>query len=63
MAGATTLDQVLSGLALEGDLFERLPAGRVWCYACGHRCLIPPGPRDICTVRWNEDGRLNANRS
>jgi pyruvate formate lyase activating enzyme len=51
MAGATTLDQALSGLTREGDLFERLPAGRVWCYACGHRCLIPPGQRDICKVR------------
>jgi pyruvate formate lyase activating enzyme len=58
MAGATTLDQVLSGLAREGELFERLPGGRVRCYACGHRCLIPPGPRGICKVRWNEDGRL-----
>ena len=58
MAGATTLDQVLSGLAREGELFERLPGGRVRCHACGHRCLIPPGQRGVCKVRWNEDGRL-----
>ena len=32
MAGATTLDQVLSGLARAGELFERLPGGRVPCY-------------------------------
>ena len=58
MAGATTLDQVLSRLAREGELFERLPGGRARCYACGHRCLIPPGQRGICKVRWNDDGRL-----
>lgn len=62
-AGATTLDQGLSGLAREGALFERLPGDRVRCDACGHRCLIPPGQRGICKVRWNEDGRLSANRS
>src|SRR5207245_3403919 len=31
---------------------------RVRCYACGHRCLIPPGQRGVCKVRWNDDGRL-----
>src|SRR5712692_4067309 len=54
----TALEQVLSRLAREGELYERLPADRVHCYACGHRCLIPPGQRGICKVRWNEDGRL-----
>jgi hypothetical protein len=63
MAGTTTLDHVLSGLAREGALLERLPGGRVRCYACGHRCLIPPGQRGICKLRGNEDGRLSANRS
>jgi pyruvate formate lyase activating enzyme len=63
MAGATTLDHVLSGLAREGELFERLLGGRVRCYSCGHRCLMLPGPRGICKVLWNEDGRLSANRS
>jgi pyruvate formate lyase activating enzyme len=55
---ATALEQVLSRLAREGELYERLPADRVHCYACGHRCLIPPGQRGVCKVRWNEDGRL-----
>ena len=58
MTDATTLDQVLSELAREGELFERLPGGRVRCHACGHRCLIPPGQRGVCKVRWNDDGRL-----
>ena len=54
----TALADVLSRLAREGELYERLPEGRVRCYACGHRCLIPPGQRGVCKVRWNDDGRL-----
>ncbi len=53
-----TLDQVLARLAREGELYERLPEGRLRCHACGHRCLILPGQRGICKVRWNEGGRL-----
>ena len=59
MAGASlSLEQVLSRLARVGDLYEPLPEGRIRCVACGHRCLIPPGQRGICKVRWNERGRL-----
>lgn len=54
----TTLDELLGRLAREGELYERLPEQRVRCYACGNRCVIPPGQRGICKVRWNEDGRL-----
>jgi pyruvate formate lyase activating enzyme len=57
MAG-TTLEQTLSRLAREGELYERLPGDRLRCYACGHRCLILSGQRGVCKVRWNEDGRL-----
>jgi pyruvate formate lyase activating enzyme len=52
------LEQVLSRLAREGELYERLPEGRVRCIACGHRCVIAPDQRGICKVRWNEGGRL-----
>jgi pyruvate formate lyase activating enzyme len=52
------LEQVLSRLACEGKLYEPLSEGRLRCYACGHRCLIPSGQRGICKVRWNEGGRL-----
>ncbi|MFQ5830618.1 MAG: radical SAM protein, partial [Candidatus Methylomirabilia bacterium] len=58
MAKSLTLEQVLSRLAREGELYEKLPEGRLRCYACGHRCLIPSGQKGICKVRWNEDGRL-----
>mgnify|MGYP001586354907 CR=1 FL=1 len=54
----TALVDALRYLAREGELYERLGEGRVRCYACGHRCLIPPGQRGVCRVRWNEDGRL-----
>jgi hypothetical protein len=54
----TTLEKLLGGLAREGELYERLPEQRVRCFACGHRCVIPPGQRGICKVRWNESGRL-----
>src|SRR3989441_9928614 len=58
MGAVTALTDVLSRLAREGELYERLPESRVRCYACGHRCLIPPGQRGVCKVRWNDDGRL-----
>jgi pyruvate formate lyase activating enzyme len=58
MAAGVTLEQTLSRLTREGELYERLPEGRVRCYACGHRCLILPGQKGICKVRYNEDGRL-----
>jgi pyruvate formate lyase activating enzyme len=55
---ATPLAETLAGRAREGQLYERLPSQRLRCYACAHRCLIPPGQRGICKVRWNEGGRL-----
>jgi hypothetical protein len=63
MINAPTLDQVLSGMGREGVLFERLPGRRLRSYACGHRYRIPPARSGIGKVRWNEDGRLRANRS
>ncbi len=53
-----TLEQRLAELAREGELYQRQAGGRVRCHACGHRCLILPGQRGVCKVRWNEDGRL-----
>jgi pyruvate formate lyase activating enzyme len=35
-----------------------LGADRVQCVACAHRCVIGPGRRGICKVRWNEQGSL-----
>jgi len=55
---AVALEQTLSRLTREGELYEQLPEQRVRCYACGHRCLILPGQKGICKVRYNEAGRL-----
>jgi pyruvate formate lyase activating enzyme len=59
MAGeGQTLARVLARHTREGELYERLENGRVRCFACGHRCLIPPGRDGICRVRFNEAGTL-----
>ncbi|SNB59656.1 AmmeMemoRadiSam system radical SAM enzyme [Thermoflexus hugenholtzii] len=58
MAEVRTLAEVLDALTRPGELYERLPDGSVRCYACGHRCLIRPGRRGICQVRFNRDGTL-----
>ncbi len=36
----------------------RAEDGKVRCLACGHRCLIAPGRRGVCKVRFNRDGEL-----
>ena len=53
-----SLAQLIDPRTREGELWEPLPEGRLRCYACGHRCVIPPGQRGICKVRYNTDGRL-----
>ena len=53
-----TLEEVIDSHTTEGQLYERLEAGRVRCYACGHRCLIPKDRRGICRVRFNRDSIL-----
>jgi pyruvate formate lyase activating enzyme len=54
----TPLAELLARRTREGDLYEKLPGDRVRCYACGHRCLIPPGFDGVCRVRFNEGGVL-----
>jgi pyruvate formate lyase activating enzyme len=51
-------EKILAAHTRQGDLFTSLPGGRVQCYACGHRCKIPPGKEGICKVRFNRDGVL-----
>jgi pyruvate formate lyase activating enzyme len=53
-----TLAQLIDPRTREGELWEPLAQGRVRCVACGHRCVIPPGQRGVCRVRFNEGGRL-----
>jgi pyruvate formate lyase activating enzyme len=55
---ASPLGERLARLTVPGQLYEALPQERVRCFACGHRCLIPPGHDGICRVRFNEGGVL-----
>lgn len=50
--------EMLDALTVEGELFTAEADGAVRCLACGHRCLIRPGKRGICQVRFNEGGKL-----
>lgn len=54
----TTLADLLDSMTVEGELYKHLPNGDVRCTACGHRCLIRPGRRGICKVRFNREGVL-----
>ena len=56
--GAASMAQVLDARVREGELVEKLDGGAVRCFACGHRCLVKPGRRGICKVRFNRDGTL-----
>jgi len=57
-ATTSPLASRLARLTREGELYQKLDAGRVRCFACGHRCLIPPGRDGICRVRFNQQGVL-----
>lgn len=52
-----SLAAVLDQHTADGVLWH-VEDGRVRCVACGHRCLIAPGRRGICKVRFNDAGRL-----
>ncbi|HEV2378581.1 MAG TPA: AmmeMemoRadiSam system radical SAM enzyme [Terriglobia bacterium] len=53
-----SLKQVLQRNVREGELYEKLDRDWVRCFACGHRCRIPPGQVGVCKVRFNEGGKL-----
>lgn len=51
------LAEVLDGYVKEGDLWVK-EKHALRCVACGHRCVILPGFRGICKVRFHADGKL-----
>lgn len=53
-----SLRNQLDALTADGDLAVARADGALTCLACGHRCLIRPGRRGICQVRFNAAGRL-----
>lgn len=48
----------LDSMTRPAQLVERLGDNAVCCLACGHRCVIKPGKRGVCQVRFNEGGSL-----
>ena len=55
-----TLAEQLARQTREAELYRPLDRNRVECFACGHRCPIPPGFAGVCKVRFNRDGKLYA---
>ncbi len=60
MADSSSLAPILAARTADSapELVERLPDGRLRCYACGHRCPIPDGREGVCRVRYNQGGTL-----
>jgi pyruvate formate lyase activating enzyme len=55
-----SLQQSLDPLTADSRLALSHEDGSVTCLACAHRCLVKPGRRGICQVRFNEGGALKA---
>lgn len=55
---ATALGALLDARTVPGTLVEPLEDGKLRCLACGHRCVVFPGHRGICRVRFNDGGTL-----
>ena len=54
-----TFSSPLDSLTTPGELFERIDDhGVLRCTACAHRCLLRPGRRGVCQVRFNQGGEL-----
>ena len=51
-------DNPLDELTVESSLSAQEEGDSLRCLACAHRCLLRPGRRGICGVRFNRDGML-----
>jgi pyruvate formate lyase activating enzyme len=58
----STVMEILDNLTGPAALFEPEKDGQVRCLACANRCLIKPGGRGVCQVRFNRGGTLMAPR-
>jgi pyruvate formate lyase activating enzyme len=54
----TTPESILDVLTAPAELAVPQAGSSVRCMACGHRCLVRPGRRGICQVRFNDGGTL-----
>ena len=52
------LKDILAEHTKEGELYVKLQNNWVQCFACGHRCKIPPEKDGICKIRFNREGTL-----
>ena len=52
------LQAELDRLSKPGILVENRDDGSVLCLACGHQCVLKPGQRGVCKIRFNQDGTL-----
>ncbi len=52
------IDSVLDRLTTESALCQPAEDGVLRCLACAHRCLLKPGKRGICGLRFNRNGKL-----
>jgi pyruvate formate lyase activating enzyme len=55
-----SLAETLDALTRPARLVEAMPDQAVRCLACAHRCLIKPGGRGACKMRFNREGTLYA---
>ena len=53
-----SLAETLDARTRPGSLYSNESDGSVRCVACGLRCLIRPGRRGVCRVRFNSGGTL-----
>jgi AmmeMemoRadiSam system radical SAM enzyme/AmmeMemoRadiSam system protein B/AmmeMemoRadiSam system protein A len=58
VANATLAEQMDRHTVAGAPELSPREGDRVRCLACGHRCLIGPGLRGICKVRFNDAGQL-----
>lgn len=59
LTSSNSMQDLLTQHVQEGKLYKRNSNNWVQCFACGHRCKIPPGREGICKVRFNVDGVLS----
>jgi len=53
------LRDILAEHTKEGELYIKLQNSWVQCFACGHRCKVPPDKDGICKIRFNRQGTLH----
>ena len=54
----SALQDKLDKMTKTSSMSEDMGDQTVRCLACAHRCVIKPGRRGICKVRFNQDGSL-----